>query len=122
MPSSSDAIQARSRIRLEFYLPERSERLRYRVAREWLIRELTYSQGGTSRVENLNGTYLSGEGQVIADRVSLVWCDTIFSWNSRRERAELLAYAAQLKRFLEMHLVEEETILIAVVPVYHLVT
>lgn len=122
MPNSNDSTRTRSRIRLEFYLPERAERTRYRVAREWLIRELTYSQGGTSRVEDLSGTYLSGEGQVITDRVSLVWCDTIFSWNSRRERAELLAYAAQLKRFLEMHLVEEEAILIAVVPVYHPVT
>ena len=122
MPSSSSATRVRSRIRLELYLPERSERLRYQVAREWLIRELTYSQGGTSRVESLSGTYLSREGKVIADQVSLVWCDTILNWNSRRERAELLAYAAQLKRFLEMHLVEEEAILIAVVPVYHLVT
>jgi hypothetical protein len=120
LPSSSDATRARSRIRLEFYLPERPERLSYRVAREWLIRELTYSQGGTSRIESLSGTYLSREGQVIADRVNLVWCDTILSWNSRRERAELLAYAAQLKRFLEMHLVEEEAVLIAMVPVYHL--
>jgi hypothetical protein len=122
LPNSSVATQTRSRIRLEFYLPEQPGRLRYRVARDWLIRELTYSQGGATRIESLSGTYLSREERVITDQVSLVWCDTIFSWNSRRERTELLAYAAQLRRFLEMHLVEEETILIAVVPVYHLVT
>ena len=50
MPSSSSATRVRSRIRLEFYLPERSERLRYQVGehsyyavrgkveeREWLV-------------------------------------------------------------------------------------
>jgi hypothetical protein len=105
------------RIRVEVYVPVRYEAA-YQNTLSWLIREFTELRGGCTVIENAAGYYLSEEGEIIDDRVSVVYCDFPLSWNRRAERGEVLRYCAGLQSFLLVNL-WEEAILIAAHPISH---
>jgi hypothetical protein len=105
------------RIRVEVYVPVRYEAA-YQNTLSWLIREFTELRGGCTVIENAAGYYLSEEGEIIDDRVSVVYCDFPLSWHRRAERGEALRYCAGLQGFLLDNL-WEEAILIAAHPVSH---
>jgi len=117
---SRKSIRTTSRIRIEFYLPERPERLRYQVVRDWIIRELTYLRGGTTRIEGAKGTYRSENGGLIPDVVTLIWCDFALDWQIPKDRRQALDYITRLRLFMREMLHEEEEILIVLLPVLHL--
>ena len=105
------------RIRVEVYVPIRYEPA-YQDTLSWLIREFTELRGGCTVIENTDGYYLSQTGEVIDDRVSVVYCDFPMSWNKRAEREMVLEYCGGLQNFLLENL-WEEAILIAAHPVSH---
>jgi hypothetical protein len=121
LPRSKKSIPIISRIRIEFYLPKRPGFRRYEIVRDWLIWGLTYLRGGTTRVEEARGTYRSEGGEIIADVITVLWCDFALDWNRARDRQEAVEYVAKLRLFIRQMLVEEEEILIALLPVYHFV-
>ena len=105
------------RIRVEVYVPVRHDAA-YRNTLSWLIQEFTELRGGCTVIEDAAGYYLSQVGEVIDDRVSVVYCDFPLSWNKRAERGEALRYCAGLQSFLLDNL-WEEAVLIAAQPVSH---
>ena len=121
MRRSKKSIPIISRIRIELYLPKRPGLRRYEIVRDWLIRELTYLRGGTTRLEEAQGTYRSEAGEVIADVITFLWCDFALDWERAKDRREAFEYVAKLRLFIRQMLREEEEILIAILPVYHFV-
>ena len=119
MPRSKKSIPITSRIRIEFYLPQRPGERRYQIVNDWLIRELTHLRGGTTRIEDAQGTYRSAAGDLIADEVTVLWCDFALDWELAKDRQEAFAYVAKLQIFIRQMLALEEEILIALLPVYH---
>jgi hypothetical protein len=64
----------------------------------------------------VDGYYLSTFGQTIADRISIVYCDTPFDFN---ENIDALArYTERVRKYVYSALDEEE-VLVSVMPVYH---
>ncbi|HKS08388.1 MAG TPA: hypothetical protein VJS13_02505 [Pyrinomonadaceae bacterium] len=106
-------------IRVEVYIPIRSESA-YHDSLTWVIDELTRVHGGCTVNENVSGHYLSRAGQIIDDRVDVVYSDIALDWNKSTERTEVLNYCVKLKQFLLKNLVEEE-ILVSAYPVSHVV-
>lgn len=104
-------------IRVEVYIPIRYEPA-YHDSLTWVIREFTQVHGGCTVNENVGAYYLSQAGDVIDDRVDVVYSDFSLDWNNRNERAEALDYCVKLKRFLLKNLLEEK-ILISAYPVSH---
>ena len=110
MPRSKSAIPITSKIRLEFYLPERADVRRYAITKEWLISELTHVRGGSSRIEGISGTYLDSRNMMTDDTITLLWCDLNLRWERTAHRREAIQYARGLKQFLIHNLREEEEI------------
>lgn len=105
------------RIRVEVYVPIRYETA-YQDSRTWVIEEFTELHGGCTVNENVGGYYFSRAGEVLDDRVNIIYSDFSLNWNKHTERAEALNYCAELKRFLLDNLLKEE-ILISAYPVSH---
>ena len=100
------------RIRVEVYVPVRYEAA-YQNTLSRHIREFTELRGGCTVIENTAGYYLSEDGEVIDDRVSVVYCDFPPNWNKRAERGEALNYCVSLRRFLLDNLWEEAVLIAA---------
>lgn len=86
-------------IRVEVYIPIRYEPA-YDASLTWVIKELTCIYGGCTVNENVGGYYLSSAGEVVDDRVNVVYSDFSLDWSKQTNRAEVLNYCAKLKRFL----------------------
>ena len=101
--------------RIELYLPD-LPRQEYRDLLEALDREFAYAFGGASIVRGIEGSYLSEAGSHIRDRVNLIYTDTPFAF--RENLASLSRYADQLREAAFAAL-QEEAVLVVVIPVYH---
>ena len=106
------------KIRVEVYLPLRYAEA-YHASLRWMINEFSRVYGGCTVNENVGGYYFSQEGEIIDDRVNVIYSDFAFDWSNDTERAEVLDYCAKLERFLLDNLIEEK-ILISAYPVSHL--
>jgi hypothetical protein len=101
--------------RVEVYLPD-LPRAAYEDLLNALAREFTYTFGGCTIIRGLDGAYLSRAGSQIQDRINLIYTDTPYPFE---ENSEIIAtYADKLKAAAFAGL-EEETILVAVLKVYH---
>jgi hypothetical protein len=100
------------KIRVEVYLPVRYEPA-YQDTLTWLIDEFTELRGGCTVHENVGGYFLSQSGEIIDDRVSIVYSDFPMNWNQRPDQAEALEYCATLQKFLIENLWEEEVLVAA---------
>ena len=105
------------KVRVEIFIPDVPEPTHSGIV-EQLGNELTYSFDGCTVIE-ASGKYLSSENQILTDRVNLLFSDTTFLWV--RDRLELELYAERLRAIVRRALPTEETILIAIHPVYHAV-
>ena len=101
--------------RIEVYLPD-LPRIAYRRLLSVLRREFSHAFGGCSTIRGLEGNYLSQAGQIIRDRVNLIYSDVPFSLG---EHGEVLSRYADELRDAAANALDEEAILIAVFPVYH---
>ena len=105
------------RIRVEVYVPIRYEAA-YQDTLAWLINEFTSLQGGCTVIENTAGYYLSEAGEIIDDRVNIVYSDFPKDWQNNAERKQVLDYCAGLQTFLLENL-WEEAVLLTAYPVSH---
>jgi hypothetical protein len=103
------------RARIEANLPD-LPRQAYQDLLEALDREFTHTFGGATIVRGLDGSYLSRLGSKIRDRINLIYTDAPF--RLRTNRAAIARYAAQLRDAASAAL-EEETVLVVVMAVYH---
>ncbi len=110
---SSGRPTPRPATRIECYIPEYLDQAAYGIVYDWLCDEFTHVHGGCSSIKGVSGQYRSVAGHVIADRVTVVWCDLPWRWTAARERAEVVSYAAGLRDYLSALLPEEEVIYVA---------
>jgi hypothetical protein len=103
------------RARVEVYLPD-LPRAVYQDLLNELAQEFTYTFGGCTIIRGLDGSYLSGAGLQIQDRINLIYTDTPYAFEENFEIVS--AYADKLKAAVNIAL-EEETVLIAVAQIYH---
>ena len=104
-----------ARARIEVYLPD-LPKIAYHELLAALDREFTYTFGGATTCRGLDGSYLSVAGMPIRDRVSLIYADTPFSFP--RQRRMIARYAEDLQAAAVAAL-DEESILVAIIPIYH---
>lgn len=103
------------KVRIEIFIPDLPEHS-YGSILDQLGNELTYAFGGCTILE-ASGKYLSSENQILSNRVNLLFSDTAFSW--ARDRLTIELYAERLRLVVQRALSQEESILVAIHPVYH---
>ena len=103
------------RVRVEVYLPDLPSSEYQNLLRS-LQEEFTYVFGGASVVRSLEGSYLSESGELIPDRINLLYSDAPLALSTNFD--SLAAYVGELKR-AAMEVPSEETVLISVEQVYH---
>lgn len=103
------------RARVEVYLPDLPRAAYYNLLDE-LTQEFTYTFGGCTIIHGLDGSYLSEAGSPIQDRINLIYTDTPYAFEENLKTVS--TYADKLKAAVNKAL-EEETVLIAVLRVYH---
>jgi hypothetical protein len=101
--------------RIEVYLPD-LPRAAYQDLLTALAREFTYTFGGCTIINGLDGRYLSQAGLMIQDRVNLIYTDTPYPFEQNFDI--ISKYAGKLKDTAFAAL-EEDAILVAVLKTYH---
>jgi len=105
------------RVRVEIYLPD-PHLPEYEKLLRLLQEEFTYAFGGCSIVLGLEGSYLSIIGNVIPDRINLIYSDIPTSLS--KNFGTVAGYVDELKRAATEALTEE-AIMISVEQIYHAV-
>jgi hypothetical protein len=106
------------RARIEASLPLKLDPA-YQDALDWLILEFSYSFGGCTVLEYVAGYYLDRRGDIVDDRINIIYTDTPLSLPKQRRLVGV--YITELMGFLKTHLFQEEAILITVSSVSHYV-
>ena len=101
--------------RIEVYLPD-LPKPSYQDLLNTLDQEFTYAFGGCTIIRGLDGSYLSQAGQILQDRINLIYTDTPYAF---KENFEIIARYADKLREAAFKALEEEAILVVVYPVYH---
>ena len=102
-------------VRIEIFIPDLPDPICGRILDE-IGNELSYAFGGCT-VLTSNGKYRSTEGLVLPDKINLLFSDTPFLWE--RDRLIVEQYAERLRSAVQGSLVQEESILACVYPIYH---
>ena len=105
------------RVRVEVYLPDPSQQKYDNLLRS-LEEEFTYAFGGCTTVRGLRGSYLSNIGELIPDRINLIYSDVPLALSTRFDA--VADYAKKVKR-AAIEALTEEDVLISVEQVYHAV-
>jgi hypothetical protein len=103
------------RARFEVYIPDQPSQAYQNLVRT-LAAEFTLVFGGCTIVSGLNGKYLSNFGQIINDRITLIYTDTPLDLE---ENLEAVSNYSDKLREAAFHSLDEEAILVAVWPLYH---
>jgi hypothetical protein len=101
--------------RIEVYLPDVS-RPEYQELLAELEQEFTYTFGGCTTLRGLEGRYLARAGDIIRDRVNLIYSDTPFSLE---DNFDTVAQYADRLRQAAFDALDEEAILVAIHSVFH---
>jgi hypothetical protein len=101
--------------RIEVYLPDLPLPAYQRLL-DALRREFTHSFGGSTLARGLDGTYLSGLGLTVEDRVSLLYVDASLDFEAD---ADLIGRYADALRRAAYRALDEEAILVVAYRVRH---
>ena len=104
------------KVRVEIFIPDLPDPIYGRLLEE-LGDELSYAFGGCT-VKLTSGKYRSASGIILPDKVNLLFTDTPFRWEE--DRKVIVRYGQELQNVVQRALEKEETILIAVYPVFHI--
>lgn len=105
------------RVRIEVYLPD-PHVTEYDNLLRLLEYELTYAFGGCTIHRGLEGNYLSRIGDLIIDRINLIYSDAPLTLSL--DSALVTRYVGALKRAATEALTEEE-VMVTVAQIYHVV-
>ena len=97
------------------YLPD----LLSLASQEMLIafnQEFTHTFGGATLWRGLDGSYLAQNGQVVRDRINLLYTDTPFSLEENTDQVS--SYMGKLRQAV-LDALQEEAVLVVALPVYH---
>jgi hypothetical protein len=103
------------KIRIEIFIPDLPDPVYGRLLEE-LGDKLSYSFGGRT-VTPVLGKYRSATGRILPDKINILFTDAPFQWKKDRKTVEW--YAEELRDVVRRALAQEEAVLIAVHPIYH---
>ena len=103
------------KVRIEVYLPDVS-RPEYQDLLAELEQEFTYTFGGCTTLRGLEGHYLAQGGNIIRDRVNLIYSDAPFSLEGN---FDTISHYTDRLRQAAFDALDEEAILVAVHPIFH---
>ena len=101
--------------RIEVYIPALPQQT-YQNLLDALAQEFTYTFGGATIIQGLDGSYLSRLGLRMQDRVHLIYTDTPFAFE---ENFESISRYTDALRNAAFEALAEEAILVVVLKVYH---
>ncbi len=101
--------------RVEVYLPDLPKPV-YQKLLQIFAEEFTSAFGGCTIIRGLDGNYLSRFGQIITDRINLIYTDTPFDF--QENFSSISDYTDELRK-AAFEALEEEAILVVVWQVYH---
>ena len=101
--------------RVEVYLPDLPKSV-YQELLNILAEEFSSAFGGCTIIRGLGGNYLSKYGQIISDRINLIYTDTPF--NFQENFSAISDYTDELRKAAFKGL-EEEAILVVAWQIYH---
>jgi hypothetical protein len=104
------------RARIEAYLPSQTDPA-YEDVLDWLVLEFSYSFGGCTILEDVSGYFLDRRGDVVLDRINIIYSDTPLELPKRQSLVE--SYIKGLMSFIQERLYREEVILITAQSVMH---
>lgn len=104
-----------AKARIEVYLPDLPLPV-YANLLQALSEEFTHTFGGCTIVRGLDGNYLSNFGQIIPDRINLIYTDTPFAF---QENFILISNYTDKIREAAFEALEEEAILVVAWQIYH---
>lgn len=104
-----------AKTRIEIYVPDLIKPS-YQNLLQTLNKEFAYTFGGCTIVRGLDGSYLSNFGQIIPDRINLIYTDTPFSLHENQDLVS--TYTDEIKN-TAFEALQEEAILVAVWQIYH---
>ena len=105
------------RVRVEVYIPD-PHRPEYDKLLRSLQEEFTYTFGGCTILRGLDGSYLSQFGDHLPDRINLIYTDAPLALSL--DFALVARYTHQVRRIASETL-REETVMVAVEQIYHVV-
>ena len=103
------------RVRIEVYLPDPHVTEYDNLLRSFEY-EFTYAFGGCTIVRGLEGSYLSGFGSRITDRINLIYSDLPLALSV--DFALVAGYVRELKR-ASIEALTEEDVIVVVTQIYH---
>ena len=101
--------------RVEIYLPDLPKPV-YQKLLQIFAEEFTTAFGGFTIISGLNGNYLSKFGQIISDRINLIYTDTPFDF--QENFAAISNYTDEIRK-AAFEALDEEAILVVVYQIYH---
>jgi hypothetical protein len=101
--------------RIEVYIPDRREAA-YLTFLTKVEQEFTHAFGGCTTIRGVDGFYRERSGTTERDPINLVYCDTTLSLSEHRE--ELADFVEKLRQGA-LSTLDEESVLISVIPIYH---
>lgn len=101
--------------RVEVYLPDLPKPV-YQKLMQIFAEEFTSAFGSCTIVRGLDGNYLSRFGQIISDRINLIYTDTPFDF--QENFSSISNYTDELRK-AAFEALEEEAVLVVVWQVYH---
>ena len=101
--------------RIEVYFPDLPKPV-YSELLKVFAEEFTYTFGGCTIIRGLDGNYLSNFGQIITDRINLLYTDTPFDF--QENFSKISNYSDKLKQ-TAFEALEEEAILVVAYQIYH---
>ena len=103
------------RARIEVYFPDLPQPV-YSQLLKVFADEFTYAFGGCTIIRGLDGNYLSNFGQIITDRINLLYTDTPFDF--QESFSAISIYTDQLRE-TAFEALEEEAIFVVAYQIYH---
>ena len=102
-------IEARTRV--EVFVPVREGDLAYQVISQWIAEEFAFERGGSTVTTTFVGLYASpSTGQVVRDRVQIIFTDVLVDSIDPGDRNELIEGLDSLRTDIEQMLSAEEEI------------
>ncbi len=111
-------MPSEKRVRVEIFIPVRSDSAEYGIITDWLAEEMAYARGGSTLTTPFTGLYSSTtQPGIIRDDIQVIFCDFDLDADNSDHSAELIKYLEELRRLMIDTLNEEELWI-----VYHPIT
>lgn len=103
------------RARIEVYFPDLPQPV-YPQLLKVFADEFTYAFGGCNLIRGLDGNYLSNFGEIIPDRINLLYTETPFYF---QENFSVISNYTDKLRETAFEALEEEAVFVVACQIYH---